>query len=1784
MTDSDKKLSDDFDWDAALAEWDKQPFEPGLAEERKEGLDVAPAPARAPFRPAPPKPIEPSSLVSLTDDDEEPSTKTGDRPASQPPRARGGLGHLFRRPSAEEPPREEASVITSAPDVMTAGNPHAEEPLRRPSLVDAQERVAPGEMFDPFAEPQREEMPTVHPRASSPHLAPEVPRAPAVPNVSADRSDEFEAVGVEELLSVSDDPMAATPDGGVPFPSEEPTTTSLARSEEAAAAGAPEPQEATAAPQPPRIPSLVPAAGAWEDERPAAESLPEDVRLAVAERAAWLEDEARRETDKARRARGLLAASELYAIAGDLERAEALAGDAATAAPTLALPHRQLRGLRLARADVGAVAQTTDAGLRTAGDPQAKLHETLLAEALARAAGDDEGAAKKLDAAARLAPADPRVLVRRIARALSRGEATSPALRVPDDEALAPLAQGLTLALRLRGVERPGPTTGLAEIAHRAQLAVLRGDAEAAARECARLAQAPELKRPVTWLAAALGSVAPALAPQTSEWLGQLARAGDELARRAMAARALERGDAALLAEAISEAGAFSPAERLVLSAFADRRGPRHEHDMDVLATTDAVLASALSAVGGDVDRKADDADLRARAVTQHAERSAGTEASRASVRFARLLAAGAPLAELEPAIAALEPHAPELCRALQLALSARAGQAALVSAALATWTDDPERKAAQTLAAALVAERAELRERAELLYRDALSADPGLESAARALGDLEPETSASVLRTVADEATDPLRAAMLRLEALVRSGRLEDREALADIESIHHAAPGLPFAAFLAERIGRKAGDVELVLRWVGERRAAADDALEQALDLVREALLVADRDPRAAAEKLAEAHRARPSDVGLRELYERLATDPLTDRAIWREQRAAGLEGPAKAVLLTEAAHEYERARDASGSLRAAAAAVAAGGGRLAHAVLERAEIASGETARLADELLAAAKSAEDLRTRREAYERLAHLDAVGRNDSASALLWHRTILEENPAHLPSLRYVEHALVSERRDDELEPIAAAIARALAGTGGGEAPAHAELASRLRLHGAGDWDGTREMVELAAKEPEPSLWALRMSYSHALVRKDDQAIFDAAMTLLDRANRPSETATLCVRAAEAALRLGRTDDARSLLERAVAEDAGDVVAWRQLAALYERTGATTKAAEAYESLARSSVVEAHQLEGWYESARLWLLPEGRDEARAVAALEACAALDVTAKDVFDRLMALYLARGARAELAALLERRIATVTSPEQRVELEVARGRALGEVGDLAQAREAFDAALAIHPDHIGALEGSGELAAKAEDWERAEQAWVQLARLRSEPEEQKKLYLRLGELYSSRAVNLARAELAYKEVLRRDPEDIASLERLVDVYRRQNDAAQAIEAQQQLLARAKDVAEKRKRLVELALIHEQVSHDVRKAEQTLEAARREFPSDVGILRALAEFYLRHRQTPAVNILLDRAAGDARRAFQAGRLSPALFETMATVYELRGREDAANVARATLAAFTAQPCELRGAAERALDPRLDDLLAPETLAPGLRAILGKTGVALDAAAPFDAKRVGATPLAATEPIAAMIVHLGQRVGVNGVQVLQSPQLRRNCVAASLSPAVIVVGDALAAAPNELARAFLILRALKQIQTGTAPLCRAPAQEAAALVGALLRTLAPSYQPPAPNPNVILELGRRIGAAMPKNLDPNTGVMALEAVGQVGQQPASVATAVQAWANRVALLAIGDPNAALDAIAWSAGLEGAPGAEERGGWILRTAEAKDLLAFCMSDAYAEARTRLGFA
>src|SRR5205823_11373895 len=122
-------------------------------------------------------------------------------------------------------------------------------------------------------------------------------------------------------------------------------------------------------------------------------------------------------------------------------------------------------------------------------------------------------------------------------------------------------------------------------------------------------------------------------------------------------------------------------------------------------------------------------------------------------------------------------------------------------------------------------------------------------------------------------------------------------------------------------------------------------------------------------------------------------------------------------------------------------------------------------------------------------------------------------------------------------------------------------------------------------------------------------------------------------------------------------------------------------------------------------------------------------------------------------------------------------------------------------------------------------------------------------------LGELYDQRLPNPERAELAYREVLRRAPGDVHTEERLVEVYRRTGDAPKAIEIQQTLLAGAKTPEMKRRRTVELAAVHEQIARDPRKAEALLEAARKEFPNDVELLAAVAAFYTRSNRVPALH-----------------------------------------------------------------------------------------------------------------------------------------------------------------------------------------------------------------------------------------------------------------------------------------------------------------------------------------
>src|SRR5690606_3227736 len=136
---------------------------------------------------------------------------------------------------------------------------------------------------------------------------------------------------------------------------------------------------------------------------------------------------------------------------------------------------------------------------------------------------------------------------------------------------------------------------------------------------------------------------------------------------------------------------------------------------------------------------------------------------------------------------------------------------------------------------------------------------------------------------------------------------------------------------------------------------------------------------------------------------------------------------------------------------------------------------------------------------------------------------------------------------------------------------------------------------------------------------------------------------------------------------------------------------------------------------------------------------------------------------------------------------------------------------------------------------------------------------------------------------------EVLKRDPNDTGTVARLIQVYAQLGDTATAVALQTELLNRAQTPEQRRDRTIQLAIVEEQINRDRRRAEAILEKARKDFPLDGRVLRALAEFHVRGGDSRPAQMLMDRAASDARRALATGRFEPAFFEVLSAVAEFR-------------------------------------------------------------------------------------------------------------------------------------------------------------------------------------------------------------------------------------------------------------------------------------------------------
>lgn len=412
---------------------------------------------------------------------------------------------------------------------------------------------------------------------------------------------------------------------------------------------------------------------------------------------------------------------------------------------------------------------------------------------------------------------------------------------------------------------------------------------------------------------------------------------------------------------------------------------------------------------------------------------------------------------------------------------------------------------------------------------------------------------------------------------------------------------------------------------------------------------------------------------------------------------------------------------------------------------------------------------------------------------------------------------------------------------------------------------------------------------------------------------------------------------------------------------------------------------------------------------------------------------------------------------------------------------------------------------------------------------------------------------------------------------------VYVSSGNVVKAVETQTLLVERAQAPEEKRDRTLSLARVYEDAAQDKKSSFAILEKARKAWPHDAEVLRATAEYHQRHGETAAANVLLDRANAEARRALAHGRFEPAFFGVLRVTAEIRGEADAALTAAATTAALEGKEEPLvQGAGVRALDPALDDLLAPELLTPAFRALLRKLGGALDSAFPVDLASHRGTPAGAT-PAADELREMAASAGLRSLEVLVSASLGSGLLAASTTPARLLVGPSLLDHPDVLARQFALLRGVALLRTNAAALARIPTIELWPVTAALLKLLAPSFQPQGVDAAKLADAERKVRAALPGQRDHELPTLALEVAGTIGNRASQIGQTVLQWASRIALLAIGSPSGCIRGVALALGqadrLPSDPA--ERLRWVLRQPEARDLAVFSVSDAYAQARKRV---
>jgi hypothetical protein len=363
-----------------------------------------------------------------------------------------------------------------------------------------------------------------------------------------------------------------------------------------------------------------------------------------------------------------------------------------------------------------------------------------------------------------------------------------------------------------------------------------------------------------------------------------------------------------------------------------------------------------------------------------------------------------------------------------------------------------------------------------------------------------------------------------------------------------------------------------------------------------------------------------------------------------------------------------------------------------------------------------------------------------------------------------------------------------------------------------------------------------------------------------------------------------------------------------------------------------------------------------------------------------------------------------------------------------------------------------------------------------------------------------------------------------------------------------------------------------------------------RKNSPTDLYVLRGLADFYRRQGSGPALAMHLNRAANDLGKALADDLDDAALHSALVEVLDQRGRRDAAaacasvafalGLADANVVAHTDKEGNVSGAGGAAFSELLDDLMYPESLHPAVRILFRHGADALNKLVPFDIKTFGADKLDRRHPLRNTAQELSRWVGASDIEIYVTDRSPNAFVPVSDQPPVLLVGRALLDTISRGEQQFLIARALKLAKAQLSLACRVRPDELSTMLHALIRSHVPDFAPEGADVMLLDDMGRRLTKLLPRKAREDLLPHLIELAGVPNLDLTKTYEVASEAANRAALLATGSAPAALSALHKLAGLPAhvRPSAAT----LAQVVEARDLVLFAISEAHFEARQRAG--